>query len=372
MYGVIGFGGAGGNIADEAAKRGFLSGSINFSERDLKSLKNVKHKLKLLGSEGVGHNRNEAISLLAEHHELAISFVKEHFINPSVDIILIPFSTGGGTGAGIAPILIELCANEFPDKVFVAIPIIPDNTEVTMSQTNCSKTFEELSRLNVAVFPVDNQKVRNRYPHIGRNKLWEKVNSHVVDMFEILYRYTERHSKDGNYDRKDLINTLLTSGIGIIAHVNINCTVDGVVDLSKNGVAQRIKQSWEDSIFAQVEYDRVVSAAIITDGDENIMSFIDPSIIFDEFSNGNPIDLFEGNYHDGSGEVLTVLTGLAWSKSRMIKVDELIREGETKIKTILNQSSTDTYQSSATDIINRVRSKSGNSSIADILGKYKR
>lgn len=57
MYGFLGVGQAGGNIANHAAKIGYRSIAINYSQRDLESLDQIEQKLKLVGSEGVGKKR---------------------------------------------------------------------------------------------------------------------------------------------------------------------------------------------------------------------------------------------------------------------------------------------------------------------------
>lgn len=116
----LGIGGAGGNLADLASERGFHSTAINFSQGNLNSLENVKYKLKLIGSDGAGHDRNLAIELMSQHYDMVINFVKDHFNNESNQIIFVTFSCGGGTGSGVAPILLDLLSATMPDKTFVA------------------------------------------------------------------------------------------------------------------------------------------------------------------------------------------------------------------------------------------------------------
>ncbi len=139
-----------------AASRGFHAASINYSQRDLDSLENIELKLKLVGSEGIGKIRSEAIRLMNNNWDLAINFVKENFSHSSIEIIFVPFATGGGSGAGIAPVLLSLLQETLPGKVFVAMPIIPDLSEAFTTQRNCLETFEDISYLNMCILPVDN------------------------------------------------------------------------------------------------------------------------------------------------------------------------------------------------------------------------
>ncbi|QDX94371.1 hypothetical protein EEL30_20035 [Brevibacillus laterosporus] len=93
MIAVIGCGGAGGNIADEASRVGFATGAINFSQQDLDSLEHVQLKLRIPGSEGVGHNRDEAKRLLSKHYQMCIDWIIEHFSNPSIEAIIFATSS---------------------------------------------------------------------------------------------------------------------------------------------------------------------------------------------------------------------------------------------------------------------------------------
>ncbi|MED4262475.1 cell division protein FtsZ, partial [Priestia aryabhattai] len=88
MIGIVGIGAAGGNIADLAFENGINAVALNFSERDLESLDFVEERLRLIGSEGVGKNRDEAINLMVDKNwELALKFIKENFSTPSTEII---------------------------------------------------------------------------------------------------------------------------------------------------------------------------------------------------------------------------------------------------------------------------------------------
>jgi cell division GTPase FtsZ len=372
MIGVIGIGGAGGNIADESSKFGFQTGAINFSQSDLDSLEHVKTKLKLIGSEGVGHNRDEAIRLLGNNWETALNFVKENFSSPSIEVIVIAFSTGGGSGSGISPILLDILTNEMSEKTFIAMPIIPDKTEVVGNQINCLQTFEELSKLDVCIMPIDNEKVRGEVK--AKNLLYKTINEKTIALVNKVLSYTEKTSKNGNLDKKDLLSLLSTKGIGIIAETDIH-KVDGDVFCSVEHVTEKIQLSWKQSVFAPIEYKQVMKAGIVLDANPHFMEFLKHEAIFGIFETGMPLDFFEGNYHEKNGTILSVLTGTSWINTRLNEISKLISDKEVQMEKMIEESEKQSYKSTVkSDFQQKVRpkQKQAKKSVSDILSRYNR
>lgn len=321
----LGLGQGGSNIADEAAKNGFYSACINYSQKDLDSLEHVELKLKLVGSEGIGKQRSEAIRLMNNNWDLAINFVKENFSHSSIEIIFVPFASSGGSGSGIAPVLLNMLVSEIPDKVFVAMPIIPDKKESYTNQRNCLETFEDLSSLEICTMPIDNDQVCTTMSNIGKGKLYRSVNEKVIHLISKLLEYTEKNSKNGVLDKKDLKNILNTKGIGSIAEINISKLSDSI-EISPNSIANKINQSWMNGIFTPIEFDQIISAGIIYDGQEGLMDYINVEKIFSSFGNKMPISLFEGYYNEGEGNVITVLTGLPWCNTRLQEIEDILEK----------------------------------------------
>lgn len=372
MYGLIGVGQCGGNLADEAIEMNIPSIAINYSERDLDSLENVVDKLQLVGSEGMDKERERAIELMKNNWELATSFVKKHMSAPSIEVIMVAFSTGGGSGSGISPILIELLQREMPNKTFVAVPVLPSKDEVIINQINTLNALEELSNLDVATFPIDNEKIKQKYGNISKNRLYKIVNQSFVKLLNELISYTEKHSKHGIIDKKDLLQIFNTKGIGIISETNIaTISADNVIVLSSDGFAHVIQHSWEESIFSSIEMNKVVRAGIIFDAQERFMDYMDYNKIFNYFNNGMPLDLFEGNYTEEKGKVISILTGLSWINSRLKEIDELIEEK----KSTITVSEEETYQSknNTKDFTSKLTKRTKpKRSVSDILSKYQR
>lgn len=370
---VVGLGGAGGNVANEAAKLHISAGAINFSQKDLDSLEDVRYKLKIMGSEGVGHDRALAIELVQEHYAMIVKFVKDTFSNPSIDIIFLPFASGGGSGSGIAPMLSELLAYEMPDKVIVPMPILADDSEMLMSQSNTYNAMEELSRLDLCILPIDNNEVRNIYKTY-KNKVYEIANSTAALLISKIVAYTDKSSKNGNFDNRDLITVFRQRGMAIIAEAEIASLPKA--EISTKGVAESVVQSWESSIFAPIEYMQVAKCAFIFDGQEFLIEHINYKEIFSKFVHGVPLDLFEGYYDEHNGKVITILTGLPWCGTRMEYIYRLIEEGKEKAELVINIMENEQFSSKMVDFSQKLRQnapkREKSANINELLNKYRR
>ena len=382
MIAVVGLGAAGGNIADEAIREGVPAIAINYSEKDLDSLEHVEMRLKLIGSEGVGKNRNEAIELMSKNWEAALRFVKENLYSPSVEIIMVCFSTGGGSGSGIGPLLIELLLEEMPDKTFVAVPILPDESEFMINQLNCIHASEELSKLPVCVLPIDNQQIRKQIADIGKARLYQKTNSCFIEMINTLYTYTEKQSKYGVLDQKDLRTLFSTRGIAHISIHKPSKMQEGQIKMTPEGIGESVQKSWDDSVYVPINNKQIKRAGLIFEGPDNWLEFIAPKHIFSKFKGGMPMDLFDGYYQGNEVTIITILTGLSWYTDRLHRIEKLINEQQNTVQAV--QGADEEYQSTLTSVqtIPKTIAKSTYSSpskkvqnkkkVSDLISRYKR
>lgn len=328
MFAFVGVGQAGGNIANLASKKGFKSLAINYSQKDLDSLDSVGEKLKLIGTEGVGKRRNDAIVSMPQNIESLQSFLEHNLSSPKIEIIVIVFAAGGGTGSGLSPLLIELISSEFPNACLVACPILPDERESPVSQYNTIKLSEELSPLNIAVLPIDNHKVENA---TNKSQLFRRVNEEFIDLFDEVLSYTNKESVNGIIDKKDLLEIFKTPGVCMIARTDLAKLAEGKVDISPEGVSKKIKQSWNQSIFATPEYTGIESMGIIFDGQESLMGHISHEKIVEDFECYPPY-IYEGYYGESKGKVITLLSGLSWYSSRLNEIENLFENQTSDYK----------------------------------------
>lgn len=371
MIGFVGLGAAGGNVCDEAIQKGFEALAINFSQRDLDSLEFVEKKHYLLGSEGVGKQREVAKQLMKNNWESTIEFIQTHFSKPSIEIIMVVFSTSGGSGSGLSSFLVELLIDAMPDKTIVCVPILPDKSEVLINQVNTLTALEELSEIDVCVMPLDNQSLINQRGNVSKNILYKEVNSNFISLVSDVVSYTEKHSKNGILDKKDLLQIFSTKGICVISKTNIS-DISNIV-LSEFHFTERIQQSWSNSIFTPIQYEQIFRAGIIFDGNEQLMEWLSYKKLFEVFSNGMPVDLFEGNYNEKKGTVISILSGLNWIHNRIEEIDNLIDIQKSKLQEI-NKTEYKSKNTSKTKLLDSITNPSNNKrkSVTDIINKYSR
>ncbi|MEH6872742.1 MULTISPECIES: tubulin-like doman-containing protein [Bacillus] len=319
MYGFVGIGQCGGSIADEAMKRGYFSIAVNYSSSDLNSLEVVEDKLKLVGSEGVGKDREAAIKYFKNNWESSVEFIKEAMEKPSIQVVFIVFSTAGGTGSGIAPTLIELLAEYLDNKTVVAVPVLPDQSEVILNQLNTVECLQELSEKQLSIIALDNLKVSQKgTKSFSEPALYSKVNTNFIDMIEEVEEYTNLPSNYSTLDKKDLNQIFNTPGVTVLSKMDLSDYSKGKFANSLHG---DIKQSWQDSIYSADAFDSLIKAGVIIDGNADITDQINFKRLFND---GEPLDLFKGYYDTGKNQVISILSGLGWINDRMKQLDDLI------------------------------------------------
>lgn len=368
MIGFIGLGAAGGNIVDEAVKVGFRGIVMNYSQQDLDSLENVEEVVKFKGSEGVGKNRNLAIELMEKNWKKAIEVTKEYFSGTDEEVIFVCFATSGGSGSGIGPILIDLLINQMPDKTFVAVPIIPDESEVLINQTNCSYASEELAQLDILVLPIDNQQAKNNLGNTGKDNVFELTNKTFIQHLKEITSYLEKESKIGVLDKKDFSTIMNTKGIGLIVSADLSKLDNGKSNLSETGIATTIQNAWKHSIFIPPQFEKVEAAGFIFNGQQNVMKNIDFKKIFEPFTAGEPNHLFEGYFQDEeTGKMYLILAGLPWYAERLNKVESIAKEKQKMGEQIKEK---EVYKSGI-KLAKKRKETSQKKAVTDIFKQYK-
>jgi len=233
----IGLGQCGGNIAKLFEEKGYNCLYINTSQEDLATLDDVKFLYHIPKGEGCNKSRRKAKKLVAEDYSEVLNQIKEKLSEEYVGVV---FSTGGGTGSGIAPLLIDLLTQQTSKKVF-AVAVMPSKKESYVTNSNTYECFKELEALQKlgATFVLDNNK---------DDKL--KVNKRFVRAFEKFVEIPKHHSVRGNIDVSELKEFLTARGAAII----------GVAekDNKEKVSSARVIESLSNNIFAPIETDRVV------------------------------------------------------------------------------------------------------------------
>lgn len=278
MKSEIGFvciGQAGGNIGNLFDEIGFNVLYINTSKEDLDTLKNAKHVYHIPGGEGCYKNREEAKRVLAKEIDALIDKIKAQFAEQ--DFIGVIFGTGGGTGSGMSPYLIDILINDElfdeddnPTHTIFTVPILPDLNEAPLARLNSYECFSELNNIaNLgACYVIDNTKPDSLKMDYGKYKL--SLNKKFVNYFTSFIEIPEKHKSEfGIIDKAEIKEMIRTPGMQIISVTPRKTSIAAIIeDLERSplfapidsDVNKRKLKYVASSTIEPLDYDTIVQA----------------------------------------------------------------------------------------------------------------
>mgnify|MGYP005981397907 FL=1 len=310
--GFVAVGQAGGNIGKLLEAKGFKVLYLNTSKEDLETLKGVKYAYHIAGGEGCNKDRSKAKQLVIEDFD---NISREIYEKLDVSIIYVVFSSGGGTGSGCGPMLIDLLLDDIASGVSSietvgAVTVIPAENESIKAQINCYECFEELTGIeNIAsTIVIDNSK---------GDKL--QLNRGMVNAFYNLIEIPSRDNDErGNIDRAEIKETLAAKGMLMVTKLSV-----------KESSTAAVLESFKNSIFAPIEPDRVIKYITMTSTGNVDLDAIEKEA-------GIPIDVFQ-TYNDNC--TICCLSGLNYPKTRLDRVYQLATAHQEQIIKNLNATS---------------------------------
>lgn len=223
----VGIGQAGNNMTSEVVNQNKrINGMcINTSKEDIKSITNIKTNFIVPGAAGTGKDRQKAKMYVKDHIYGIIDKLNEF---PQQKHIYFTFSMGGGTGSGIAPLLIAVLANLKPNLKVNIVPILPADNESKKAHSNTLECWNELMKLkNVnTIYLLDNNKKKTK----------QAINREFATLFNDFLNSTESH-KDGIIDGQEL--TLIGTAQGLSAIYRL----DNYVESPENLIAEELEKS---------------------------------------------------------------------------------------------------------------------------------
>jgi hypothetical protein len=220
--GVVGVGQAGTNFGQSLVqvKGGspeFLA-TINLSDLDIVQATLVPENNRLHldpNMHGAGKNRNVSKLYSSEKMNEIISFLTKVY-HKACNVILVCFSTSGGTGSGMGPFITALLesdamADAKPNRcVVIGVPLIGDLNEgrdLLVNTVSCLKEVNTLVKNKRARFmPVHNQSKIDIKDDIEK---WKTINdeaSHLINRYFFIH-YPSKYSNLDPEDRFVLLNT---------------------------------------------------------------------------------------------------------------------------------------------------------------------
>jgi cell division GTPase FtsZ len=322
--GFLGLGQCGGNICEVAEQYSYPSAAINTASDDLNNLELVRARLLVENNGGCGKDRSEGIKAVKRDYNKILTFVNKNF--QSQTTIFVAFSTGGGTGSGFAPIIIDLMTKKFADKNFIALAFTPTNKEGLSSLDNNVECLRELHRLKIPTMLVDNNKFYDKNKDKSKKDFFDLINVYAISNIQAIFNpESENSSIAGNADRKDLSKLFSLPGCIMVAKKTFT-----EQDLANKGIEQIILNTIDSNIYADINSDNVVGRmGFIYELPERCQPNMNYDKIKEEF--GTPIDIFEGfrNIEDVTNQkfrIIVIFSGLSFPKERIEEYAKLIEE----------------------------------------------
>ena len=248
--GVIGIGNGGCQVALEASRQGIDVFVMNTSVKDLDDAVLGKDIMgyQIGDGRGSGKNRANAMALLTSKGKEGIS---EIFGNPyfqkvvnGSDIVVVTFSTGGGTGSGIGPKFASMLHQAYNKKVVIPYGILPKDAESAMAQANSIACVDDMSQTGTPYMLSD---LRN-YESLPQDVSFANIAKYMVKTIKVLRGDFLKITANGMVDERDMLTVISEPGYmtvhmqdGITEHMMANKGLqDFIIEQMKNSPTCRI------------------------------------------------------------------------------------------------------------------------------------
>lgn len=159
----VGIGQAGNNIVSEILKtnKRYNGLFINTSNDDVRGIDNAKNVFIIPATSGTARDRNKAKLYVRDNIYAVIDKINNF---PQQSTVYFVFSTGGGTGSGITPTLINVLSRTNPNLNINIVAVLPSREESKKAHENALECWNEMVKLdNVnSYFLIDNNKRDNK------------------------------------------------------------------------------------------------------------------------------------------------------------------------------------------------------------------
>ena len=332
--GVIGVGNTGNQVAVLAKETlGIDAMAINSSNKDLETVTEGVTKYLITdasgSSQGAGKNRALAKTYLKES---VMKFLSDENIKDwprHKDIVFIVGSTGGGTGSGIAPLMLTLMSKTYVDTLFILVGVGPVHSEALSAHVN---TLEYLNELygkipNARYMLYDNDNFAKEPSY----QMMEHVNQEIVQDMKVIAGVYNFSTKYDSIDTEDGLR--LVSFPGRIAVARVENVKEK--DLDSGSLEERLIQQIKSNAHMELERDKKVMATglIMNLSDQFMADFNNHIPRVHEFI-GEPVHEFLHVHINADrkdpNSVYLIMSGLSPVNDKIVKINERIEEIEER------------------------------------------
>lgn len=267
---VIGAGLAGETVGYGFQQKNYPTYLINGSVQDNQTLPDAKNVMVLEGYDGLAGERALAFEALKKN---------KHIIKKISEIeqkIIVCIASGGGTtGSGSLPHICAI-ASANPDKIVIAVILMPradESIQKRLNAYNVAKELMEIEEMGAIIF-VNNES----YPDL------QKINTVLVNMLDAFF--SDASSSSGsNFDDSEKMKMLKEHGAFVIAMLS-----DKYVEKHKVTTQEMINALTAKNIFLPINNDGIVgNIGIINQKGNHINEYEIVKAI------GTPENIFIGN-----------------------------------------------------------------------------
>ena len=298
----IGVGQGGGNLCQELESRGYRTLAINTSREDLNTL-TVKHKYHINGGEGCSKDRSIGKQLIRQDFANIAKQIDN--CGNDVEIIIVGYTSGGGTGSSQGPVLTDILTMHpnYKNKIITSVVILPSNKESIQANSNEYCCFKEISNIQRggACFVLDNNEFKDKY----------MINKEFVAYLdEFLHIPATDKSTKGNIDFSEIKKVLSAHNMAVMI----------AVPEGENTVARLLDSLQNNSIFAKREQDNILQYTALSLADERL----NPEEVNQDLQKaiGAPIDNF--TTFNKRGRNFVCISGLTYPKTRLEQISNLV------------------------------------------------
>jgi len=226
----IGFGQAGGKIADkfiEYDKRtggsSFRAIAVNTARTDLMGLEHISYEDRVLIGQstvrghGVGTDNDIGAQVAFDEVDIIMNAVDRKGVGDTEAFIIIA-GLGGGTGSGGSPVLARHLKQIYHEPVYV-LGLLPAPEEGKLYSYNAARSLATLVKEADNVILFDNSAWKNEGESI--KGAFERLNDEIVRRFGVLFRAGEIGQAgigEMVVDSSEIINTLKGGGISSVGY----------------------------------------------------------------------------------------------------------------------------------------------------------
>lgn len=338
----MGLGRAGCRIANLFFQhRGKIAYNGVLIDADKSDLQFLQHRYRILLGEKVvdGNGTGGDVELGKEmlHGERLGIVERMDSIRRAEDCLFVFAGLGGGIG-GAVNVLLEEFKKSYIEPAYLAC-VLPGEEDYEKAAINFSNNFKDVLEHCDAVFPIDNDLLRERRRLRGAySKINEKVFRHFNSLFEI-GEYRSKEELGGHIvATSDLINTLKgVSSVGIGRH-ELKERGFGVVDrreVDKPEFVVSLAEKSLDSLLMQLDLRDAQKALAVVSGPKHYLDFLgsiparlwlEKTIASSEVRGGDMASLEKNEL-----EVITVLSGIKKSDriSHLYQIGRMLQSRAT-------------------------------------------